>query len=163
MLVSVHGLETNETAGLFMINSIVSFVASPRMGRLVARFGEQRILTFNFVCLIGIFLGYATVDSTQVLIALFVVDNLFFGFALAINSYFQKIAVIPQDITPNMSLAQSINHVAAVIVPAGGGWMWATYGSASPFLAGAVLALISLPLVGLMRVPRREVVGAAAD
>jgi predicted MFS family arabinose efflux permease len=158
MLVRVHGLQTWQTAILFLVNSLVSFVALPQLGRLVGIFGERRMLALNFLCLIGIFVGYATIDSVIVLIALFVVDNLFFGFSLAINSYFQKIAVIPQDITPNMSLGQSINHVAAVTIPLIGGWMWETFDPATPFLGGAVVAVISLALTFWIREPRAEVV-----
>jgi predicted MFS family arabinose efflux permease len=162
MLVRVHGLLTWQTAILFFVNSVVSFVALPQLGRLVERFGERRMLTFNFVCLIGIFVGYATVDAMPVLVALFVLDNLFFGFSLAINSYFQKIAVIPQDITPNMSLGQSINHVAAVLIPIVGGWMWERFDPAMPFLTGAVVALLSLGLMYWMQVPRREAAWGSA-
>jgi predicted MFS family arabinose efflux permease len=158
MLVRVHGLQTWQTAILFLVNSLVSFVALPQLGRLVGIFGERRMLALNFVCLIGIFLGYATIDSVMVLIALFVLDNVFFGFSLAINSYFQKIAVIPQDITPNMSLGQSINHVAAVTIPLIGGWMWETFDPAMPFLGGAVVAVLSLALTYWRREPRSEVV-----
>lgn len=156
MLVEVQNLQTSQTALLFLVNSVVSFLALPQLGRLVGRFGERRMLTFNFVCLIGIFLGYATVDEPLVLVALFVLDNLLFGFSLALNSYFQKIALVPQDITPNMSLGQSINHVAAVIIPLVGGILWVTVHPAMPFLGGAVVAVVSLVLLQWMRLPRRE-------
>jgi predicted MFS family arabinose efflux permease len=156
LLVRVHGLETWQTAILFFVNSVASFFALPQLGRLVGLFGERRTLAFNFVCLIGIFLGYATIESPIALIALFVIDNILFGFSLALNSYFQKIAVIPQDITPNMSVGQSINHVAAVIIPIVGGWMWETFDPAMPFLSGAFVALISLMLTYWMREPHRE-------
>jgi predicted MFS family arabinose efflux permease len=156
MLVDVHNLQTSQTALLFLANSVVSFLALPQLGRLVGRFGERRMLTLNFVCLIGIFLGYAIIDEPMVLIALFIIDNLLFGFSLALNSYFQKIALIPQDITPNMSLGQSINHVAAVIIPLAGGILWETVHPAMPFLGGTVIAVVSLVLLQWMRPPRRE-------
>jgi predicted MFS family arabinose efflux permease len=162
MLVRVHGLQTWQTAILFLVNSIVSFFALPQLGRLVGVLGERHILTLNFVCLIGIFVGYATIDSTPVLIILFVIDNILIGFNLAINSYFQKIAVIPQDITPNMSLGQSINHVAAVTIPIVGGWMWETFDPALPFLSGAVVAVISLALTFWMREPRQDAAWSSA-
>jgi predicted MFS family arabinose efflux permease len=155
MLVRVHGLETQQTAILFLVNSVVSFLLLPQLGRLVGLLGERRVLTFNFVGLIAIFLGYATIQSTVILIGLFVLDNLFFGFALALNSYFQKIALTRQDITPNMSLSQSINHIAAVTIPVLGGWMWERFDPAMPFLGGALVAVISLVLVFRMREPRR--------
>jgi predicted MFS family arabinose efflux permease len=162
MLVEVHDLQTSQTALLFLLNSVVSFLALPQLGRLVGRFGERRMLTFNFFCLIGIFLGYAMINEPSVLIALFIVDNLLFGFSLALNSYFQKIALIPQDITPNMSLGQSINHVAAVIIPLVGGILWETVDPAMPFLGGAVIAVVSLLLLQWMRTPRAEPAWGAA-
>ncbi len=146
LLVRVHGLATWQTAALFLVNSVVSFVAMPYLGRLVSRFGERRTLLVNFVGLIGVFLGYAFVEATPVLVALFVLDNLSFGFTLALRSYFQKIVLVPQDITPNMSLGQSINHVAAVIIPVIGGWLWEAFDPAVPFLGGAVVAVVSLLL-----------------
>lgn len=163
MLVRVHGLETEQTALLFLINSVVSFFALPQLGRLVARFGERRVLAWNFVALVGIFLGYATIDSVLVLIALFIVDNLSFGFNLAINSYFQKVAIIPQDITPNLSLGQSINHVAAVVIPILGGWMWEMFDPATPFLLGAAVAVISLVLTFWLPVVYKQQAWGTAD
>jgi predicted MFS family arabinose efflux permease len=157
MLVDVYSLETSQTALLFLINSVVSFLALPQLGRLVGIFGERRMLTLNFLCLIAIFVGYATIESPLALIGLFVMDNLMFGFSLAINSYFQKIAEVPQDITPNLSLGQSINHVAAVIIPIVGGWMWETFDPAMPFLTGAVIAVVSLVLLQWMHIPTREI------
>jgi len=156
LLVSVHGLDTWQTAILFLVNSVVSFVALPQFGRLVGLFGERRMLTINFVLLVFIFVGYATIESTLLLVVFFVVDNMLFGFSLALNSYFQKIAVSPQDITPNMSLGQSINHVAAVIIPIVGGWLWEAFDPAVPFLGGAVIAVVSLALLQWMRIPVRE-------
>ncbi len=146
LLVRVHALATWQTAALFLVNSVMSFVATPYLGRLVSRFGERRTLLVNFVGLIGVFLGYAFVEATPVLVALFVLDNLSFGFTLALRSYFQKIVLVPQDITPNMSLGQSINHVAAVIIPVIGGWLWEAFDPAVPFLGGAVVAMVSLLL-----------------
>lgn len=163
LLVRVHGLSTGQTALLFLLNSIVSFVVLPQLGRLVARFGERRVLMFNFVCLIGIFMGYAFIDATLVLIALFVLDNVLFGFSLALRSYFQKIALVPQDITPNMSLGQSINHVAAIVIPMLGGWMWETFEQATPFLMGVGVALVSLVLSGLLPKAYQEQAWGTAD
>ena len=163
LLVRVHGMTTWQTALLFLVNGVVSFLALPQLGRLVGHFGEQRVLVLNFFCILLIFLGYATIDQPLILVLLFTLDNLFCGFMLALNSYFQKIAVAPQDITPNMSLGQSINHVAAVIIPVTGGLMWEAFDPAMPFLVGAFIALLSMPLTYWLRVPRSEVAWCSAD
>jgi predicted MFS family arabinose efflux permease len=151
MLVSVYGISVRETALLFLVNNLISTYASAQLGRLVARFGERKVLTFNFLGLIGVFLGYAYVPYLPVLYALFVVDHVFFGFNLAIDSYFQKIAHSPQEITSNVSMAQTINHVSALIVPIVGSILWEQISPSATFLAGVVIAVISLGLVQLIR------------
>jgi predicted MFS family arabinose efflux permease len=150
-LVQVHGIDVRTTATLFLINSAISTYAAAQLGKLVVRFGERKVLTFNFIGLIGVFLGYAYVSYLPVLFALFVLDHIFFGFNLAVESYFQKIAHSPQEITSNVSLAQTINHVAALIVPVVGGILWEQVAPAATFLAGVAIAAISLVLVQFIR------------
>jgi predicted MFS family arabinose efflux permease len=151
MLVQIHGISARETATLFLINSLISTYAFAQLGKLVVRFGERRVLTLNFVGLTGVFLGYAFVPYLPVLYALFVLDNLFFGFNVAIDSYFQKIARAPEEITSNVSMAQTINHVSSLIVPIVGGLLWTQIAPSATFLAGAVIAVISLGLVQFIR------------
>ena len=151
LLVQVHGISVRETALLFLVNSLISTFILPQLGKLVARFGERKVLTFNFFGLIFVFLGYAWVSYLPLLYALFVLDHIFFGFNLALESYFQKIAHSPQEITSNVSMAQTINHVSALVVPVLGGILWEQIAPSATFLAGVVIAIISLALVQLIR------------
>ncbi len=151
MLVQVHGISVRETAALFLVNNLISSYASAQLGKLVARFGERRMLTVNFVGLIGVFLGYAYVPYVSILFALFVLDHVFFGFNLAIDSYFQKIAHSPEEITSNVSMAQTINHISALVVPVLGGILWEQIAPSATFLAGVVIAVVSLVLVQFIR------------
>ena len=48
---------------------------------------------------------------------------MFFSMAFALKTYFQKIAD-PQDIAPTAAVAFSINHIAAVFLPAALGFLW---------------------------------------
>jgi MFS family permease len=151
MLVDVYGIDVRTTALLFLVNNLISTYAAAQLGRIVARFGERRVLTFNFLGLIGVFLGYAYVPYLPVLYVLFVLDHIFFGFNLAVDSYFQKIAHSRQEITSNVSMAQTINHVSALIVPVLGGLLWTQIAPAATFLAGVVIAIVSLVLVQFIR------------
>jgi predicted MFS family arabinose efflux permease len=164
MLVQVYGIGVRETALLFLVNNLVSTYASVQLGKLVARFGERKVLTINFVGLVGVFLGYAYSSALPVLYCLFVFDHVFFGFNLAIDSYFQKIAHSPEEITSNVSMAQTINHISALIVPVLGGVLWTQVAPAATFLAGVVIAVISLVLVQFIRTqPLRAPVPVALD
>ncbi len=152
LLVQVYGISVRETALLFLTNSLISTFILPQMGRLVARFGERKVLTFNFLGLIGVFLGYAWVPNLTVLYGLFILDNIFFGFNLALQSYFQKIAHSREEITSNVSMAQTINHVSALVVPVLGGILWEQIAPSATFLAGVGIAIISAALVQFIRI-----------
>jgi MFS family permease len=151
MLVDIHGVGVRQTALLFLVNNLISTYAAAQLGKMVVRFGERKVLTFNFLGLIGVFLGYAYVPYVPVLFVLFVLDHIFFGFNLAVDSYFQKVAHSPEEITSNVSMAQTINHISALIVPVLGGILWEQVSPAAPFLAGVGIALVSLVLVQFIR------------
>lgn len=152
LLVQVHGIDVRMTAALFLVNNLINTYSSAQLGRLVARLGERRMLTVNFAGLIGVFLGYAYIPYLPVLFVLFILDHIFFGFNLAVDSYFQKIARGPEEITSNVSLAQTINHVSALVVPVVGGILWAQISPTATFLAGVAIAVVSLIFVQLIRV-----------
>ena len=99
--------------------------------------------------LIIVFIGYAFVDSKIIIAVLYVLDHIFFNFAMGIRTYFQKIGE-QRDIAPSMAVGFTINHIAAVVVPALGGLMWIV-DYRIPFIAGAVMSMISLSLVQFIR------------
>jgi hypothetical protein len=104
--------------------------------------------------LIFIFLAYATVQSKALLAVLYILDHIFFNFAIAIRTYFQKVAD-PRDIAPSMAVGFTINHIAAVVLPVIGGALWMV-DYRIPFVAGAGMAMISLIAVQQIRVPSRQ-------
>ena len=71
-------------------------------------------------------------------------DHLFFSLAIAIKTYFQKIAD-PADMASTAGVAFTINHIAAVFIPALFGLVWLVSPTAV-FLMGAGMAVISLLL-----------------
>jgi len=73
-----------------------------------------------------------------------VLDHLLFAMAIAIRSYFQKIAD-PADIASTAGVGFTINHIAAVVIPVTFGMVW-LYSPAAVFLAGAMMAAVSLLL-----------------
>ena len=83
------------------------------------------------------------------------IDNIFFSLAIALKTYFQKIAD-PADIAPTAAVAFTINHIAAVFLPAGLGYLWLISPSAV-FTLAACMAATSLGLSLL--IPRHPVPG----
>jgi len=156
LLVRKFGVPAQTITVLYLVNNLIGMFLYRQYGRIIARFGEKRTLTANFLLLILVFLGYAYVPLLPVLYGLFLVDQMLFGLRIALQSYFQKIAVHPREITPNLSLGQTINHIASVIIPLVGGIVWEKVGSQFTFLVGVGIVCVSLIVVQWMRVERSE-------
>lgn len=136
---------------LTLVNSALTFWLAPKIGRLVGNIGERRALTLEYAGLVIIFVSYAFVDSIAVAVALYLLDHLFFAMAIAIKTYFQKIAD-PADIAATASISFTINHIAAVVLPAALGLLWLS-SPAAVFLTGAAIACASL--LGSQLIPDR--------
>jgi predicted MFS family arabinose efflux permease len=149
LMVEQFGFSVRTVSLLFMFNYAVNWLFNPMVGRIINRFGERRLMTMEYLCAFIIFLGYAYTHNEYVLVLLYVFDSLTFNFSIAVRTFFQKIA-FSQDAAPNMAIAQTINHIPAVSIPAVGGWMWVYWGYQSVFLFGACLTLISLGLAQLV-------------
>lgn len=150
MLVQKYHFSVWVISALFVLNNLVTWVLSPLVGRAINHFGERKMLTVEYASLILIFIGYAVLENPWAAGALYVVDHVFFNFAIGIHTYFQKTAD-PKDIAPSMAVSFSINHISAVVIPAIGGFLWMTNWRI-PFLAGAGLAGVSLVLAQFIRI-----------
>lgn len=134
---------------LFVINNVLNYFANPLIGKAVNRFGERAVLSVEYVTLTMVFTGYAFTESAWLVGVLYVVDNIVFNFSMAIKTFYQKIAA-PEDIASGMAVGFTVNHVAAVFIPALGGLAWVTVEYKAVFLAAVFLSLVSLALSQLV-------------
>jgi len=148
LLVEKFGFPVENVVLLTLVNAVLTFWLAPRIGALISYVGERRALTLEYIGLIIVFVSYAFVDSVAVAIALYLLDHLFFAMAIAIKTYFQKIAD-PADIAATSSISFTINHIAAVVLPALLGLVWVINHSAV-FIIGAGIAACSLLLTQLI-------------
>jgi len=144
LMVEKFGFSAANIALLFLFNHIVNAYLAPKIGRMIIRFGERAALTLEYLGLVLIFTAYAFVEVAWVAVILYVLDHLLFAMAIAIKSYFQKIAD-PADMASTAGVSFTINHIAAVIIPVSFGIIW-LYSPSVVFLAGAVMAAMSLLL-----------------
>jgi len=152
LLVKRFEFSVQEVTTLFAVNNGINYFLSPLIGRAIIRFGERKMLSLEYASLVLIFLAYAVVQSGRVAVILYVLDHIFFNFSIAIRTYFQKVGD-PRDIAPSMAVGFTINHIAAVALPALGGLLWMV-DYRIPFVAGAGMALISLVAVQRIRTAR---------
>ncbi len=142
LMVEKFGFSAANIALLFLFNHVINAWIAPKIGRLIIRFGERAALTLEYLGLILIFTAYAFVETAWVAVILYVLDHLFFAMAIAIKSYFQKIAD-PADMASTAGVSFTINHIAAVVIPVTFGMVW-LYSPSVVFLAGAAMAAVSL-------------------
>lgn len=154
MMVERFGFQVHQVTALFLINFLVNMLAAPFMGRALGKYGERNVMIFEYVGLIGVFLAYGGIQwfgwGALVAGVLFILDHMFFALTFSMRTYFQKIAS-PEDIAPTAAVAFTINHIAAVFLPAALGYLWIT-SPAWVFMLGAGLAAVALGLA--MLVPR---------
>ena len=152
MMVERFGFEVHEVTALFLVNLVINMGAAPLLGRAVARYGERPTLIFEYAGLALVFLAYGGIYlfgwGVMLAATLYVVDHVLFSLALALKTYFQKIAD-PGDIAPTAAVAFTINHIAAVFLPALLGYLWLV-SPAAVFGAAAGMAAVSLMLALLI-------------
>jgi len=144
MMVEKFGYSVAAITAMFLANAVFNMFFAPRIGGLIGRFGERKALIFEYIGLILVFAWYAVVDNPWIAAGLYLVDHAFFALAIAMKTYFQKIAD-PADIAPTAGVAFTINHIAAVGLPVALGVVWIT-NPGSVFLIGSAMAVISLGL-----------------
>ena len=151
MMVETFGYGAEDITLLFLANCLLSIWVAPRVGRLIVRWGERPALIFEYAGLIGVFTAYAFVQTAWLAAGLYIVDHLFFALAIAIKSYFRKIAD-PSDIASTAGVSLTINHIAAVGLPPilGLVWVMGEEGRTAVFLLGAGIAVGSLVLALLV-------------
>ncbi|UPR32091.1 MFS transporter [Vibrio crassostreae] len=144
LMVEKFGYSAADVTLLFLVNYLFNFLFAKRIGKFIGVVGERKALIFEYVGLIGVFVGYGLVQSAEWAAALYVVDHLFFALALAIKTYFQKIAD-PADMASTAGVSFTINHIAAVVIPVVFGVIWLS-SPATVFYIGAAMAAVSLAL-----------------
>ena len=149
LMVKIFNFSVKEVTLLFIFNNIVNYFLSPLIGKAIVRFGERKVLSVEYAGLILVFLAYAFTQSKMVIILMYLIDHILFNFAIAIRTYFQKIAD-PKDIAPSMAAGFTINHIAAVVLPVLGGIVWMV-DYRIPFIAAAVMSAISL--IAVQKIP----------
>jgi MFS family permease len=141
MMVEKFGYSVQDISLLYICNYAINIFLAPQIGKLINQVGEKKILTFEYLGLVVIFTSYAFVKNKYFAASLYILDHMLFGMSMALKTYFQKIAD-PEDIASTAGISFTINHIAAVVIPALLGLVWLDSPSIV-FLVGACIALCS--------------------
>jgi hypothetical protein len=152
MMVERFGFGVPQITALFMISFAANVIFAPLIGRMVSVVGERTAMRIEYTGLLALFLCYGGLYAfgwgVVLAATLYVIDHVLFALSLSLKTYFQKIAD-PRDIAPTAAVAFTINHIAAVFLPAALGYLW-ILNPAAVFYLAAGMALTSLTLAGLI-------------
>ena len=142
LMVEKFGYSASQVTLLFLINYAFNWLFAEKIGQLIGKFGERKALTLEYLGLIFVFIAYGLVDNPALAAGLYILDHMFFAMAIAISTYFQKIAD-PKDMASSAGVSFTINHIAAVVIPAALGLVW-IWSHSLVFYIGACFALLSV-------------------
>ncbi|MBN0986759.1 MFS transporter [Amphritea sp. RP18W] len=148
LMVEKFGFSAGEISIMFLINGALNMICAPRIGKLIGFWGERKTLTIEYIGLIIVFTAYAIVSDPWIAVGLYIADHLLFSMAIAQKTYLQKIAD-PKDLASTAGVSFTINHIAAVVLPAAYGVLW-IISPAAVFLTGAALGGVSLILARMV-------------
>jgi hypothetical protein len=160
LLVSRFHFTVREMLIFFIVNNALNWFLNPLIGKAINHFGEQKLLTIKYVVLALIFWTYSTADNHLLVAGLYVVEQVFTNFTMAIRTFFQKIGD-PQDFAPSAAVGSTINHISAVLLPIAGGALW-MIDYRIPFWIGVGVAVCALAAAQFMN-PALRKAGAEPD
>ena len=151
LLVEKFNFSVANIALLHFFNALIGIYFAHQIGKLIAKIGERNSLVIEYIGLALLFFTYGMVESETVAIFLYIIDSILFSMAIAIKTYFQKIAD-NEDLTSSAGVSFTINHIAAVFLPVLLGFIWIQNYSIV-FFIGSGIAILSL--LASMLVPKQ--------
>ncbi len=157
VLIELLGKETDTIAGLVMVGLFVGVFFIPALGRWIDRFGVKKMLYVDAISFVTVYfaygmlcVGYVTgVLATSgwpvgLAYVLFVIDKMSSQMGIIRTVYLKKIALVPEDITPTLSLGISMDHFMSIIFAVVFGAVWTLIGPQYVFFMVSVLSLVNL-------------------
>jgi hypothetical protein len=142
LLVKKFGFSVTAMTILLTAENALNFLVLPGLARAIRYWSEKRVLMAEAMGVIFIFLVYAYVETAWIAVVVYLVDSMLYNVSIAIRTYFQKIADT-EDIATSTAVSNTINHIAAVIIPVSGGLLW-KFDYKMVFMVGSVLGLMTL-------------------
>ena len=159
VMVEAFGVNARALLILSIVAAIINWFSGSRVGRLVDRYGEKRMLTAGYVMHLTVFLGFAFSKNIWLLYLTYLGYNFLFLFSIGTTTYLRKICR-PRDLAPSLAMGISLAHMTAVVVPIVGAALWSRLGYQFPFLFGTAFIFVSLWLTQKIDIERQRVPGA---
>lgn len=162
VLVSVLGQPVTLIAILLTVGGVLGIVFQPLLGKAIDAWGEKTVLALEAFLLIFVCAAYALgplvlgpLPALLVASACFLADQILMSVGMARATYLKKIARSPEEVTPTLTMAVSVDHVFSISVALGGGVLWFVFGFWTVFVFGALIATVNLFTALGIRMPAK--------
>ena len=157
VLIDLLSKKADTISILTVIGSFIGIFFIPAVGKWLDRFGVRKLLFADAISFIGVYLVYGLLcvgyinGSIQtaglgvvLAYAIFIIDRMSSQMGIVRTVYLRKIAITPSDITPTLTLGQSMDHAVSIVCAYLGGVIWSLWGPQYIFFIAAGFSLINL-------------------
>jgi predicted MFS family arabinose efflux permease len=157
VLIDLLDFKADTISILAVIGSLIGVFFMPVVGRWIDGFGIRRVMTAEALAFIAVYIAYGFLSrwvNTNVVVLtgagmmlvylLNIVDRMSAQFSMVRAIYMRSIAIIPEDVTPSLTLGMAIDHVVAIIGSYLCGLVWFKWGPEFVFLIAGALSLMNL-------------------
>jgi len=130
----------------FLYNIIASLLAMP-FGRLSDKIGRKSLLVPGYLCFSLCYLGFAFSADSKLLIVSFILYGIYTAMIIGVERAFVAELSPPQLKGTMLGLQSTLAGIALLPASVIAGLLWDSFGSAAPFLFGAILSFISAVLL----------------
>jgi len=157
VLIDLLGFRADTMSILAIFGSLIGVFFMPVVGRWIDRYGIRTSMTIEALAFVFVYILYGLlsrwVSTTVVALTgigmllvylLNIVDKMSAQFAMVRSIYMRSIAIVPEDVTPSLSLGMAIDHSMTIVGSYVCGAVWYAWGPEYVFLIAAFLSLLNL-------------------
>jgi predicted MFS family arabinose efflux permease len=128
------------------------------IGYFANRYNPPKVLSFIYLGVSFIFLGFCFINSSLVLILLYFLDSLIFGVSVITDSHLKRVSRA-NDMIGNVACGSTLFHIGKTIFPLVGGILWSQLHQQATFLAVSLLAILAVWVSRKLVLPQPVPVG----
>lgn len=175
VLIETLGQKVDTIILLGIIASFLGMFFMVQLGKWIDRFGVKRLLLFDAISFIGVYLcygllcvgfanGMAKAGLPLILTCgLFVIDRLSAQMGVIRTVYLKSIIKNEEELTQTLSTGMGMDHIVSILVGVSGGVIWITIGSQYIFFIVAALSFVNLAVAFVVKEPNKLLAKKAAE
>ena len=154
VLIDLLGFRADAMSILAVISAFVGVFFMPLLGRWIDKYGAKKVMIAEASTFISVYVIYGflcrwvvthdVVLTGVVMILVYllnIIDRMTIQFSIVRSIYMRSLALMPEDVTPSLTMGMAIDHVIAIGGSIICGSIWLIFGPEYVFIVAAVLSV----------------------